>query len=160
LAVLSLYRLGGLLGLPQGLRLGWVASFGLATVALTYTRHVNNHVLLLGVVAAACVQLVCLAGEAEAGHVSRVRLLGLGALVRGGLHPAPGGGPAAAGRDARPYRLPVSKAAPRAGLPAVRLPLGGRLPRLQLRHRRRLEADEHGAGILGLARVPVHSGEH
>jgi hypothetical protein len=93
LSVLSLHRLGRLLGLPEGLRLVWVASFSLATVALTYTRQVNNHVLLLGVVAGACLQLVYLAREATAGEVSRLRLVGLGALAGLGYNLDLGAGP-------------------------------------------------------------------
>jgi hypothetical protein len=51
-AVWSVYRLGRPLGLSQRLRLLLTASFALATVALPYARHVNNHILLLGVLAA------------------------------------------------------------------------------------------------------------
>ncbi|MCI0464487.1 MAG: hypothetical protein L0Z62_46745 [Gemmataceae bacterium] len=56
LTVLALYRLGRLVGLPAGTLLAWLASFALATFALTYTQHVNNHIMLLAVVALACLQ--------------------------------------------------------------------------------------------------------
>jgi hypothetical protein len=51
-AVWCIYQLGRPLRLPLSLRLILTASFALATVALPYTRHVNNHILLLGVAAA------------------------------------------------------------------------------------------------------------
>jgi hypothetical protein len=51
LAVLAIYRIGIILRL----RLVWclllTASFGLATIALPYARHANNHILLLAVTA-------------------------------------------------------------------------------------------------------------
>src|SRR5262245_26151968 len=50
-AVWCVYQLGRPLRLPPALRLGLTASFALTTVALTYSRHVNNHILLLGVAA-------------------------------------------------------------------------------------------------------------
>jgi hypothetical protein len=91
-AIVCLCRLGGLLGLTGAARLGWVASFALATVALTYTRHVNNHVLLLGVVAAACLQLVQLARTA-AESAPWCRLVGLGTLAGLGYNLDLGSGP-------------------------------------------------------------------
>lgn len=80
-ALVSLNRLGLVVGLAQHTRWLWLASFALATVAATYTRHVNNHIMLLGVIAALCLQLVYLARDAESGAVSRWRLLGLGTLA-------------------------------------------------------------------------------
>lgn len=47
LAVWCLYRLGRRLGLSLSLRLLLTISFALATVALPYAQHVNNHILLL-----------------------------------------------------------------------------------------------------------------
>jgi hypothetical protein len=51
LAVICMWRLGLSTGLRGCTALGWTASFALATVAPAYTRHVNNHILLLAVVA-------------------------------------------------------------------------------------------------------------
>lgn len=80
-AVWSVLRLGRLLRLPPGVRLGLAASLGLATVALAYTRHVNNHILLLGVTAPLLVCLVGLADDVRAGRLSRWRLVGIGSLA-------------------------------------------------------------------------------
>src|SRR5262249_56832142 len=49
------------LRLPLMRRLLLTASFGLATLALVYARHVNNHMLLLGVAAAVLLLLARLA---------------------------------------------------------------------------------------------------
>jgi hypothetical protein len=76
-AVWSVFRLGRPLRLAPGLRVALTASFALATVALPYARHVNNHILLLAVTAALLVELVWLA---EAGP-SWPRLLGVGSLA-------------------------------------------------------------------------------
>jgi hypothetical protein len=93
IAVLALYRLGRLLGLPRRTNLAWVASFALATFALTYTQHVNNHILVLGVVALACYQFAQLAQESQAGHVSWWRVAGLGTLAGLGFNLDLGSGP-------------------------------------------------------------------
>jgi hypothetical protein len=92
-AVLSLYQLGGVIALPGGTRLGWVASFALSTVALTYTRHVNNHIMLLGVIAALCLQAAHLAREAGGGTLPWGRLLALGTLAGLGYNLDLGAGP-------------------------------------------------------------------
>jgi len=76
----GIWLLGRQLGLTPGLRLLWTASFALATVALPYTRHVNNHILLLGVAALLFVQLEALARESQAGQFSPFRLLTIGLL--------------------------------------------------------------------------------
>ncbi len=83
LAVLALYRLGRLVELPPVTLLAWLASFALATFALTYTQHVNNHILLLAVVALVCLQAAHLVRPDEAGQWSWGRLAVLGLL--GGL---------------------------------------------------------------------------
>jgi len=80
-AVWCVFQAGGVLGLPVSLRLILVASLGLATVALTYTRHVNNHILLLAVAAALFLGLARLAQEARGGQMPRLRLVGLGMLA-------------------------------------------------------------------------------
>jgi hypothetical protein len=92
-AVLALYFLGGEAGLRGRPRLAWVVSFALATCALTYTRHVNNHIMHLGVLALVCWQLVRLARESEPGRVSWLRLLVLGTLAGLGFNLDFGSGP-------------------------------------------------------------------
>lgn len=49
LAVVGTWRLAVMLGLRPGLGLSLTASFALATVAVPYARHVNNHIVLLAV---------------------------------------------------------------------------------------------------------------
>jgi hypothetical protein len=80
-AIWSVLRLGRLVRLPPGVRLVLAASLGLATVALTYTRHVNNHILLLGVTAPLLVGLVGLADDVRTGRLSWWRLVGIGSLA-------------------------------------------------------------------------------
>jgi hypothetical protein len=58
IAVWCVYRLGLALGLPLAQSLALTASFGLATVALTYSRHVNAHILLLAIAAALFLGLI------------------------------------------------------------------------------------------------------
>jgi hypothetical protein len=87
-AVGSVYALGRPLRLPMGLRLLLTASFALGTVALPYARHVNNHVLLLGVAAALVLGLARLAEEART-----VRALLVGALAGLGYTIDLGAGP-------------------------------------------------------------------
>ncbi len=83
-AVWSLFQLGRPLRLPLSLRVALTGSFALATVAATYTRQVNNHILLLGVATTLLLGLTWLARETQAaGKISSLRLLGLGSL--GGL---------------------------------------------------------------------------
>jgi hypothetical protein len=67
-AVWFLWRLGGVVGLGPSQRLGWTASFGLATVAVPYAEHVNNHMLLLAVATAILLTL------AEMGKAAQPRL--------------------------------------------------------------------------------------
>jgi hypothetical protein len=75
------FRLGALLGLSLPVRMALTASLGLATVALAYARHVNAHIVLLGVVSALLVSLVKLAEEARAGRVPWHRVLTIGGLA-------------------------------------------------------------------------------
>jgi hypothetical protein len=51
-AIWCMYRLGLAVGLAVGLSAALAASLGLATTALPYSRHVNNHIMLLAVAAA------------------------------------------------------------------------------------------------------------
>jgi hypothetical protein len=87
------FQVGRLLGLPLSLRLIMTASFGLATVALTYVRHVNNHILLLAVAAAVFLALARLAPDTRAGAASWPQLLWLGTLVGLGYTIDLGAGP-------------------------------------------------------------------
>jgi hypothetical protein len=93
LALLALHWLGRLLELPSRTHFAWLASFGLATFALTYTRHVNNHILLLAVLAGLCLESVRLAREVEGGGATWGRLAGLGTLAGLGYNLDLGGGP-------------------------------------------------------------------
>jgi hypothetical protein len=92
LAVLCMYRLFGLLRLPEALRLGLTASFALGTVALPYVRHTNNHILLLGITAALLLGLVELSRERPPGK-RWWRLLALGTLAGLGYTVDLGAGP-------------------------------------------------------------------
>jgi MFS family permease len=92
LAILALHRLGRRLRLPARLHLLWLGSFALSTIALTYTRHVNNHILLLGVIALVCEQLVAL-GEDCGERFAWNRLALLGTLAGVGFNLDMGGGP-------------------------------------------------------------------
>lgn len=75
LALVCTYRTCALLGLPFRARLLLAASLALSTFALTYTRHVNSHVLLLGVTSALMMIVVSLTNG-----VTFRRLLILGTL--------------------------------------------------------------------------------
>jgi hypothetical protein len=80
-AVWCVYLLALRVGLPPPVRLALTASFALSTVALPYTRHVNNHILHLGVTSALLLQLVYLADEARTGLVAWRRPVLLGTLA-------------------------------------------------------------------------------
>ena len=92
-AVWCIFQLGGPLQLRLSLRVMLAASFGLATVAPTYVRHVNNHILLLSVAAALLLGLARLAEETRAGQRSARRLVGLGTLAGLGYTIDLGAGP-------------------------------------------------------------------
>jgi hypothetical protein len=79
IAVWSIFRLGRPLRLPLGLRLILTASFAVATVAPAYVRHVNNHMLLLGVIAVLLVEAVWLGHEAR--RPPTMQLVGIGLLA-------------------------------------------------------------------------------
>jgi hypothetical protein len=80
-AVWCVYQTAGAVGLGGAARLALTATFGLATVALPYAAHVNNHALLLGVTAALMLGFVRLAAARAAGRMPWVRLAALGALT-------------------------------------------------------------------------------
>lgn len=73
--------LGALLGLPLSVRVALAGSLGLATVALAYVRHVNAHIVLLGVASALLVSVVGLAADACAGRMSWRRVATMGGLA-------------------------------------------------------------------------------
>jgi hypothetical protein len=89
-SVWCLFLLSGVLGLPHSDRLMLTASFGLATVALPYSRHVNNHMMLLAVAAAGMLSLARLAHQ---GQATLHRLIGLGTLAGLGYTIDLGAGP-------------------------------------------------------------------
>lgn len=68
-------------GLPPGTRLLLGASLGFGTVALVYTRQVNNHILLLGVMALVMLHLAAFGEEYAEGRTKTWRLLLLGGLA-------------------------------------------------------------------------------
>jgi hypothetical protein len=92
-AVWCVFQFGGPLELALRGRLLLAASFALGTVALPYVRHVNNHVLLLGVAAGLVLGLAWLGVEAAAGRCSWWRLIGLGSLAGLGYTIDLGAGP-------------------------------------------------------------------
>lgn len=92
-AVMCIYLLGRPLRLPLALRLLLTASFALATVALPYARHVNNHILLLAVTAALMLALAHAAEDALAGRINWPRLAVLGTLAGLGYTIDLGAGP-------------------------------------------------------------------
>jgi hypothetical protein len=79
IAVWCLYQLGSVLSLP--VRLAVTASFAFSTVALTYARHVNNHILLLGVAALLMAQASRLGSKRASGTPGRWLAFTLGGLA-------------------------------------------------------------------------------
>jgi len=137
-AVWCVFQAGRVLGLPPPLRLILTASFELATVALTYTRHVNNHILLLAVAACLFLGLARVGKAARSGQVSRLHLLGLGMLAGLGYTIDLGAGPillastlgvvAYRGRGVRPLAVLILGALPWLVLHhAVNYAIGGTL---------------------------------
>jgi hypothetical protein len=81
IAVWCICEMAGVLGLVVSLRLLLTASFGMCTVALAYTRHVNNHLLLLGITAALLLALVRLAEGTNRERTSSWSLAIMGSLA-------------------------------------------------------------------------------
>jgi hypothetical protein len=81
LSVWCIYRLSRRLDLPLSSSLLLSASFGLATVALPYTRQVNNHILLLAVAAALTLQVYKLSEEIKRGESKQRGFALLGGLA-------------------------------------------------------------------------------
>lgn len=92
-AVFCLARLVRRLGLPWPRQLLLTASFALATVALPYAQHVNNHILLLAVTSALALGVAGLREEMGNGDVSWRRFASLGFLAGLGYTIDLGAGP-------------------------------------------------------------------
>jgi ADP-heptose:LPS heptosyltransferase len=92
-AVGCLWVLGRRVGLTPGYRLAWLAAFALATYAPTYTQHVNNHAVQLGVVAGMCVLFLRVADATGVGRTAWGSLVGLGTLAGLGFNLDFGSGP-------------------------------------------------------------------
>jgi hypothetical protein len=80
-SLVCLDRLGRLVGLEGWTHAVWLVSFALSTFALAYTRHVNNHILQLGVVSAWCLLAAMEARDRATGRTRWLRLVGLGMLL-------------------------------------------------------------------------------
>jgi len=80
-SVWCIYQLGGVLRLALRPRLLLTASLALATVAPTYARQVNNHILLLGVVSALMLSLARLVEEGRTGRTPWQRVVEIGLLA-------------------------------------------------------------------------------
>jgi hypothetical protein len=80
-AVWCVYRLGRRLGLSLSLRSLLTASLALATLALPYAQHVNNHILLLAVASGMVLGVAGLRRERGDGGVSWRRCAALGFLA-------------------------------------------------------------------------------
>ncbi|CAN5588713.1 hypothetical protein BH10PLA2_BH10PLA2_14680 [soil metagenome] len=71
-------------GLTQSLSLVVSASFGLSTMALTYSEHVNNHILFLGVSSVLMLELFRWCKSIQDGIQDRWRLCWIGCLIGAG----------------------------------------------------------------------------
>ena len=92
-AVWCVFRLGQRLGLPLSPRVLLTASFALATVALPYTQHVNNHILLLAVTSALVLGVAGLREDLREGRLLWGRFASLGFLAGLGYTIDLGAGP-------------------------------------------------------------------
>jgi hypothetical protein len=88
-----LHGLGRLVGLDGWTHAVWLGSFALSTFALAYTRHVNNHVVQLGVVSAWCLLAALEARDAGTRWTNWLRLAGVGTLLGLGYNLDLGSGP-------------------------------------------------------------------
>jgi len=93
IAIICIYQLGRTLRLILPLRLALTASFGLATVALPYVQHVNNHILLLAVAAVLFLRLAGLAQQTNHSTPRQSGALTLGCLAGLGYTMDLGAGP-------------------------------------------------------------------
>jgi hypothetical protein len=92
-AVWAVFRIGRRLRLAPTTCIALAASLALATVAPVYARHVNNHILLLGVAAGLMLVLAAVADASRAGRVSWGLLAGAGTLAGLGYSIDLGAGP-------------------------------------------------------------------
>ena len=157
IAVWCVFRLGRPLRLALAWRLALTASFALATVAPTYAAQVNNHILLLAVAAALCVELAWLVE----GAAPLVRFAAVGTLAGFGYSIDLGAGPVLVARTAgfvvsRYWKRP--EAVLICGL--LRPALLPRPSRSELLHRRHIRPRQFGRGVFDLARVAIHRREH
>ncbi|HWB12351.1 MAG TPA: hypothetical protein VG826_24205 [Pirellulales bacterium] len=95
IAVVTMFYLGGALGLSLADRLLLTGSFGLTTVAPVYSRNVNDHILLLVVATLLAINLLRLAQTCSEGTWRRdwLRVAGLGGLAGLGYTIDLGAGP-------------------------------------------------------------------
>jgi hypothetical protein len=94
LSVTAMFVLFEQLGLSVTLSLIAAASFGMSTMALTYSEHVNNHSLLLGVSALLMLELFQWLRQIDSGQAGLLRLSSIGCLVGAGYAIDLGVGPA------------------------------------------------------------------
>ncbi len=80
-AACCIYQLTGVLRLSLRPRLLLTATFALSTVALAYARHVNSHIMLLGVTAALMLSLARLTVEQAEGRTPWQRVAEAGLLA-------------------------------------------------------------------------------
>ena len=165
-AVWSVWRLGRPLGLSQRLRLLLTAAFALATVALPYARHVNNHILLLGVLAAlddgngaaahGAPPTLPSPSEGE-GRVGGTwgRMLRLGVLAGLSYGIDVGTGPLLVGGAAVWVLYRCRRLAPLTLFAAGGGAVGGAAPRPELHDRRHIRAGQRQPCLLRLARQSV-----
>jgi hypothetical protein len=121
-AVWCMYRMGAALALTAKMRLLVTASFALATVALPYVRHVNNHMLLLAVTAVIMLGLTRLAQLGESGQQPWRRVVGLGFLAGLGYTIDLGAGPVLLTGCAITVAIRCRRVAPVAAMLAAAVP--------------------------------------
>ena len=92
-SVLCIYQLGRRLEMPLSLRLDLTSSFALATVALPYTHHVNNHILLLAVTSTLTLTTAKLRDRMRQGQASWRQFFAMGSLAGLGYTIDLGAGP-------------------------------------------------------------------
>jgi hypothetical protein len=80
-AVWAMFSIGLELGLAAKAAFAWVSVFAIATVAPTYAWHVNNHILLLAVVAVLLLELLRIGNQRDSIGVTNLRLMWIGTLA-------------------------------------------------------------------------------
>lgn len=92
-AVVCMFRIGELAGLKGWLRFVWIAGFALCTFLPAYTQNVNNHIMLLAIVAMMCLQLIHVVQSPNDAPVPWIRLAIIGTLAGIGYNLDLGAGP-------------------------------------------------------------------